>query len=578
MRILFLHPEDSPLNGPWSGQAWDLIVDLGKSSRFTELDWSQSCGCPVLRSDTFRHGIADAKTAKEVISVGGGRLGDRESIDWWDLLSVRVAFEVLSLLALERMAGELPSAEFWATRDSTPLHMIQTLLGLPIRIFGNNVLQRSAHRARHYAALLRRFSPAQLKEILLDKYDSGYRWRSQWSPRPGKSTNPVILIPSAYSNVSRMAYAYARLFPEHRFLMVATRQNAKQYAAPENVAVRDLAAYARTDDSAESASLVERWQQLRVELQQFPQWRILIAAGVLDSYPGRLRDGLRARNAWRAVLEDEPVQGILCGDDSNVYTRLPVALAKTRQIPSLDFHHGAMDGLYVLKELASDLYLAKNEMEFDYIVRVCGLPEDRVVIGAPAGPQLGKRSELRQKNFAIFFSEPYEVAGMRAEQVYREVLPPLCRVARGSGKTIVLKLHPFESPRQRRRLVRNVLPPAEVSIVQIVHGPLTSDLLAQAWFGITVESTTVVDCLNVGVPCFLCNWLTLSPFGYAEQYGRFGIGEALGTVEELEKIPARLQQNPARPVSRLNLSPALDPEVFQRWLTGPETVAARSVS
>src|SRR3974390_1342513 len=36
MRVLLLHPDDSPRQGPWSRQRWDLIVDLGKSSTFSQ--------------------------------------------------------------------------------------------------------------------------------------------------------------------------------------------------------------------------------------------------------------------------------------------------------------------------------------------------------------------------------------------------------------------------------------------------------------------------------------------------------------------------------------------------------------
>jgi len=89
-------------------------------------------------------------------------------------------------------------------------------------------------------------------------------------------------------------------------------------------------------------------------------------------------------------------------------------------------------------------------------------------------------------------------------------------------------------------------------------------LMSQAWFGITVESTTVIDCLQHGVPCFLCGWLTLSPFEYAQQYARFGVGEVLQSVEQVVGIPAGLAawQNRAGQASM-----AADPVQLQRWLT-----------
>ena len=73
---------------------------------------------------------------------------------------------------------------------------------------------------------------------------------------------------------------------------------------------------------------------------------------------------------------------VMCGDDSNPSTRLPVMLGRQQSIPTLDFHHGAMDGRFILKQLSSDLYLAKGEMERDYLLKICGLPADRVSPGS----------------------------------------------------------------------------------------------------------------------------------------------------------------------------------------------------
>jgi hypothetical protein len=571
MRVLLLQPEDTPERGPWSRQHWDLIVDLGKSSAFSEEKWGRQYGCRVLSVEPYRHGIADAKKVREIFSAGRGRLIDEEEIDWWDLLSLLVAFDGLTVVALLSMASEIgPSAELWATRPGVTARMLAIVLNRPLQHFGESGLARSASRVMHYAGLVRRFSAAQVKEILLDKYDADYEWRSRFAARPQSCAEPVVLLPSAYRNVSRMAAAYAQLLPEQPFLMVATRQNGKQFAPASNVQVRDLAAYAKAGSStAELTSLIERWTQLRTDLQSFPELRVLVQAGVLDSFPGWLRDGLSARNAWREVLEREPVCGVLCGDDSNLYTRLPVLLAARRKIPTVDFHHGALDGRYILKELPCDLYLAKSEMERDYLLRVCGLPAEKVVLGAPApgnAPSAIESTHPSQSS-AILFSEPYEVAGLREDEVYRELLPSLCRVARQGGRGVILKLHPFESLSQRRRMVRDILTPEDRNLVNVVDGPLTSDLMARAWFGITVESTTVIDCLRNGICCFLCGWMSLSPYEYAQQYARFGVGEVLQDARQLLEIPSRLAEFQKRPPMKLNLSATADPAMLQRWLT-----------
>jgi hypothetical protein len=576
MRILLLEPEDSPERGPWSRQHWDLIVDFGKSSAFSEESWACQYGCPVLRSDCFRHGIADAKKVREIFSAGRGRLIDEEGIDWWDLLSLLVVPYALNLLALQSVAKEIiPSAELWATRPGGAAGILAIVLNRSVQTFVDRGLARSVARAMHYAKLGQRFSAAQIKEIFLDKYDSGYGWRSRFAARRRGSVEPLVVLPSAYENVSRMAAAYARLLPEQPFLMVATRQSAKQFAPPPNVHVQDLAAYAKPGShTAEAASLIEQWMKLRADLQASPELQVLSRAGVLDSFPAWIRDGLSARNAWREVFEREVIRGVLCGDDSNRYTRLPVLLAARRKIPTVDFHHGALDGRYVFKDFPCDRYLAKSDMERDYLLRVCGLPAARIVMGAPSSGDVrsgdvrsGKEGQSPRETSIIFFSEPYEAAGMRTHEVYRELLPSLCRAARESGHGLILKLHPFESLSQRRIIVRDVLTPADCNLVRIVDGPLTTELMGQAWCGITVESTTVIDCLQNNICCFLCGWLAHSPFEYVQQYARFGIGEALQDAEQLLEIPRRVADFHNRPTMKANLSATVDPAMLKEWLT-----------
>ncbi len=582
MRVLLLQPEDSPERGPWSRQRWDLVVDLGKSSPFSEERWARQYRCAVLRADSFRHGMADVKHVREMFSAGRGRLIDEEGIDWWELMSLLVAPYALALPALLSVAKEIsPSAELWATRSGGVASMIAIALGRSLRTFAPRGLAHSATRAMHYAGLVRRFSAAQFTEIFLDKYDAGYQWRSRFAARERSCAEPVVLLPSAYGNVSRMAAAYARLLPSQLFLMVATRRSARQFVAPANVQVRDLAAYGKADSGAEVTSLTERWTNLKADLCESTEMRVLSKAGCLDSFSSWIRDGISARNAWHEVLEREPVSGIMCGDDSNLYTRLPVLLAARRNIRTVDFHHGALDGRYALKELPCDVYLAKNEMERDYLLRVCGLPAEKVVIGAPPAEDVAAAIERERppQSSAILFSEPYEAGGMRADQVYRELLPPLCQLARRSGHTVILKLHPFESLSQRRRILQNVLPPEDRSLVSVVDGPLTAELMARAWFGVTVESTTVIDCLRHGVCCFLCGWLSLSPYEYAQQYARFGIGEVLREARELSEIPIRLADFRNRPPMKLNLSATVDPALLQQWLTKSNNPAdTRAVS
>jgi hypothetical protein len=284
MEVLLLQPEDTPERGPWARRPWDLIVDLGKSSAFSQERWGSQYGCPVLRAESYRHGIADARKVREIFSACRGRLIDEEGIDWWDLVSLLVVPSALNLLTLFVVAKEIsPAAELWATRSGGDAGLLGAVLNRSIRDFGGSALARAAARSTRYAGLVRRFSAAQFKEIFLDKYDAGYEWRSRFAGKRQRCADPVVLMPSAYVNVSRMAAAYAQLLPEQPFLMVTTRQNGKQFVPAPNVQVRDLAAYAQAGSStAEVTSLIARWTQLRTDLQSFPELRMLLQAGVLD--------------------------------------------------------------------------------------------------------------------------------------------------------------------------------------------------------------------------------------------------------------------------------------------------------
>ena len=573
MRVLLVHPEDSPRRGAWTGQRWDLVVDLGISSAFSKSAWEEQFHCPVLGRDLHRHGVEDLKRTRRLLSIGLGRLLDEEGTDWWELTSLLIADEAEAVIVLQSLASEIgQSGELWATRSDWPVNAVAALAGCPVQILRRNPWIRLAGPAARYARLFRHFSARQIKEIFLDKYDSGYEWRTRFAPRAAAFTEPVILLPSAYSNVSRVAASYARLLPRQSFLLVSTRDSATQFQPQPNVIVRHLASYVSPDPlKRQIESLLDGWKILKKDLCDVREFEILSKTGVLDSFEDWFPNCLRAGNAWRKVLEQEPVQAVMCGDDSNIYTRLPVALALKRQIPTVDFHHGALDGRYLLKNLVSDLYLAKNEMERDYLLRVCGLAAERVVVGAPPVAEASAREssgDASNRKSAILFSEPYDVAGMRAEEVYRELLPPLCRLARENGRSLIIKLHPFESLAQRERIVREVLSPDDHNVVQVVDGPLTPELMSQAWFGITVESTTAIDCLQNGVCCFLCGWLSLGPYEYARQYARFGIGEVLEDAGKITEIPNRLTKLQT-PLLKVDLSPTVDPATLQRWLTAP---------
>jgi hypothetical protein len=569
LKTLLVHPEDSPCSAPWAGEKWDLIVDLGKSSAFTRSAWQERLHSPILQLDTLRHGAQDFELIRQLLHAGRNQLLDEIGLDWWDLVSVLIYPGLQEALLLGRLVAELDAtAELYATRQGWPASGVALLMKRHLRTLPGT--PRSSH-FHHYSDVLRRFSFDQLAEIFFDKYDMRYRLRSRFASKRRGVSGPFVLLPSAYTNVSRMALAYTSILPEQSFLLVATRRSGTHFDPAPNVTCTSLAAYAGgPEPQMEFRELLGKWRNLQTSLARSPEMDLLLRAGLMASFANYFRDGLTIRNAWRNVLSEERIVAVLCGDDSNIYTRLPVLLARQQGIPTMDFHHGALDGRFLMKELPSDLYFAKGEMERDYLVRLCHLPAERVIVAGPARSPAIPRSVSthergKDEGSLIFFSEPYEAWGSRTEEIYRELLPPLARLAREFGRKLVVKLHPFESRVQRLAIIAKVLPAKEAALVDVVGGPFLPELVLNAWFAITVESSTVIDCSLLGVPCFLCEWLSCSPYGYTQQYARFGVGRILKSPVQLSELP-RMVMEPAIPSSRDTLLKPADPEWLRRTI------------
>jgi capsule polysaccharide modification protein KpsS len=107
----------------------------------------------------------------------------------------------------------------------------------------------------------------------------------------------------------------------------------------------------------------------------------------------------------------------------------------------------------------------------------------------------------------VCFSEPYEIGYWRTEEIYGEILPSLCQVARSRQKRVVLKLHPFENAKHRWRMLRNLLAPDDLRLVSVAATPMSPELLRSTWCAVVGVSTAALDCVLAGIPTFLCGWL-----------------------------------------------------------------------
>ena len=172
-------------------------------------------------------------------------------------------------------------------------------------------------------------------DVFWDKYDAGYQLRGRLARKRQPSRRPVVLLPTAYVNVSRTGIAYANTFPQENFLFVATRHSGWLGNLPRNVTGSWLSSYASfRDRSGENVDMESRWQCLLQALEGVAEFDILKQLGYLDGFPRRFRNGFEVRDAWRNVLDTEPVEAVLCADDSNPYTRIPLLLPPRGDCPT----------------------------------------------------------------------------------------------------------------------------------------------------------------------------------------------------------------------------------------------------
>jgi len=547
MKVLLIHPEDGLLDGPWATSRWDRVIDLGRSGVRSYAEAASRLRCPITTLDSFRSNFQEIRKVRDLLGVGLGKMVDECGLDWWELTAILTHQQLELVVLLRELVRTLePGDTVHVSRPGLHATALETIL--PCRPFVYAARTGPATSTiRHLANVISKLPGRQLWEIFWDKADPGYQFRGRFTATPKPSDSPLILLPTAYVNASRMGIAYARSLPDAKFRLVATRPSGWLKERPANVSMAWLRSYASLDCAGREgdlANLLSSWHKLRRELQVIEEFRVLDRAGVFDDFPRRLAHGLEIRDAWRNLLDAEPVQSVVCADDSNPNTHVPLLLANQRQIPTVTCHHGALDGRYMFKRVHADVILAKGRMEEDYLVRVCGVPKERVEIGAPEystarDAQKADRQGDR-KPYIVFFSEPYETAGARGRDIYLDILPWLAELALAEKCELVVKLHPFESLAERRRIVAKILRPDLQRTTHIRTGPLQPDLLQKTRFAVTILSTVAVECAIRGVSCFLCKWLEFSPYGYIDQFRQFGVGINLDREAEISEISRML--------------------------------------
>jgi len=570
MKILCLDPECQPLNGKWAAERWDRVVDLGFAGKVARDQWSAAFECavetvPKLEADGFAR-------MRQVLSEGLGHVVDQYGLDWWELISIWFHEQIELIIRLEKLAASMPeNSELFVTRTGIHAEILSSLQGRSIRCFStpNSIL----HRTGHICSTARNFNVSQLLRIIGDKYDAGYELRRFLTHRLVQAQGEIVLLPVAHVTAARMAVAYAAMLRRRKFLLVSTRHSGWISERPQNVAAAKLAAYAHTKvDDQEYRDLLANWRRLESDLTKTTELKVLTGLGTFANIPKLLRNGLAIRNAWLRVFAHERVSAVFCTDNTNPYTHIPLLLARRRKLPTIACHHGALDGGYLFKRSHADVVLAKGRMEWDYLVDRCAVPDEKVELGAYAIRRQREFASAAEKPSIIFFSEPYELDYGRTQQIYAEVLPRLAEMARSMNRELVVKLHPMERVRERKKLVNATLSAPQRSRVKVIAGSLSEELLERVFFAVTVQSTAAVDCTIRGIPTFLCAWLDYSRYGYLEQFVKFGAGFPLHSPSEIAELPRLLES--FSPVHIPNLWQTIAAEKLDQLLTGPLTMAA----
>jgi hypothetical protein len=563
---------------------WDRVLDLGWAGTAAYALWSDRLGCPVRCIYSLADWHEDVCRIRQSLGIGDGRLVDEDGVDWWALLTPLWYQRLLEFVLLQKLAQTIERpAEIRVTRPHPLADALGKLLQVRIDPFIPKAPATIAGRLRTSARALRTLTPAQVLQIAGDKWDTDYGVRRFLFRRVrGSGSVRRVLLPSAYRNVSRVVAAYASLLPERNFLLVTTRADGMTKGLPQNVDTAPLAAYAplprNEATESEIQSLTKRWCELREQLQRGGEPLLVYAAGLFADFDRNLRNGLRIRDAWRSVLEQERIDAVLCGDENNLYTRLPVLLARDQGVPTIYCSHGALDSNILIRGACSDTYLAKGEMERDYLVQQCHLPPEKIFVGAAPTAHLAVDEAAPRKGetpHIVFFSEPYELYSGRTATLYQELMPALCAVARSSGRRVVVKLHPFESLSARTQLVDRVLEASDRKLVEVTAEPMSEQLLRGAWFSLTVESSVAVECALAGVPAFLCGWFDIDLYDYGRQYEKFGAARFLTRPEEIASIPKMLEQQRSDDSIRQGLYRPIRPQEFETVLGG-KTIAPAS--
>lgn len=273
MKILLMDAQDTADVGPWTGQKWDRIVDLGLGGHATYERWRRRYGCEVTTLSSLRKGFEDFRRVRELMDMGCGQLIDQHGLDWWEIFFLLFHGDLESFVLAQHFCATIsPADELHVSRPSLFASILRSLRTAPVVAYALPPRARK-NGLGHYARVSRKLSASQMIDVFWDKYDPGYQWRGRLTRKRRAARGPAVLLPTAYINVSRTGVSYAETFPEEKFLLVATRRSGWVRSPPQNVESTWLSQYASLGGRrGENKAMRSQWRSLLRELKQVPEF------------------------------------------------------------------------------------------------------------------------------------------------------------------------------------------------------------------------------------------------------------------------------------------------------------------
>jgi len=224
MRVFLLHPDDD-FHGDWTRRQWDAVVDLDEPKIFFMTRGAPNWLSGLQRFRFGRRSCGLADLASPCLRSAWDALWNRFGIDWWSDQSGAAAGVAGCQFAL-RLAENLRGCRTLATsrcRDGRSFAIAVGYTaasafsrGLRERLVPR-ILRRGATRGEPSFVQLAAGDVRQVRSLLTAGVGkrAGERRRGHRS-----SLSRFVLLPSAYSNVTKTALSYAESCLRRNFLLV----------------------------------------------------------------------------------------------------------------------------------------------------------------------------------------------------------------------------------------------------------------------------------------------------------------------------------------------------------------------